>query len=1160
MKWNVSNSVVIFAFLAGSVGLGAGQAVTEQGSPMALVKPAAITQPEVQLLTSIHMATHGLDTNAGTLESPVATLPKAIALAEKQSVPCEIVVRGGTYDVTNTVVIRHCPKNKDRKLVIRSADNETAIFDGSIRIEKAEPLAGAPGVFTIKGNFPSDEPPPVWDEDSGRWFSKLASVESVKQQDDSCVVLDSQTLALRAHAGGSPMNRRLRMSRSGVSCGLMIYRDHVTVKGIEFRNFCLNNSSSAIRVGDTQVRITYDRKQELAPREGALTAHTVLDSCGASNCFKGFWIYAGGSNSVITRCRTRNTITGIWVSGIDATVENCVIVNDAVGFENTRAFEGESNGIRMYNGCNRATVRSNLITGFRIGIFCKNGWGDFFIENNTVLYGQSEFRGAVCAIRPNMKKDYHVRRNIFVGFAQPFGDAGDIPPDADIDENVFWGPEYDVTYTLNKFKAQGVGPHNVYADPCFASPHNGDYRLLPGSPALKAQDGAKIGAFPAVPADYRGAPNVRVTLAMERGALARDPFPPSAVPPFAAYVGSQRVLSANLAVSSMAPAKKTRFTINDGAGQEKDFKASDTFELPDRDGQHTLRFQVQDAHGEWSEESVAYVTLRRSGVQLIGEPRFVTSRYGALCSFKADRQAWGKLEYQAGGQWIEAANSKGLPKNWEGFEEDYGEYREFSLLPLLAAGLAPSTSYRYRLTVATPLDSTVKEGTFVLSGKPKILYVSTAGEDSEACGSRAQPFRTLQFALDRALPGDRVRLLPGVYVGASILNHGGTAEHPLVIEGLYPNTVILDGLGKVATALRLDHAPHVILRNLNVRWTTAMGVSVNNSEAVRITQCRFQNQYWETASWCLGQGILFWRSPNFLVDHCLFMGFHKAGLVSDESSGGQILHNTATACEVALIQWRSWWKPSENITIKYNSLNWNADQLLSIQQPLDTLRNKCVIDYNNYGTTFKREEGVILSGDRKYGKSLVKPFSYLPSNREFQYYRDTTDPSNEVTHVFGSLADWQTFSGQDKHSLFADPKWMDPKAGRFDVAADSPNLLPDGKIIGAQGFLGKTPNMEPEVVVTAPYSGEELKGAFTVAADTSDHDGAVRRVEFYAGTNLIGQAEAQPYQLTGVKLDEGTHVITARAIDDKGAMAVSDEVRITVSSLTAESHDKNKKI
>ena len=1095
-----------------------------------------------QELVAVYVATNGLDTNPGTIQSPVATLPKAIELAERQSSPGEIVVHGGTYFLEKTVVVPR--SKKESRLVIRAADNETAIFDGSILIEKAEPLEGSPGVYTIKGDFPSDEPPPVWEEQSGIHFVKLAGLDSVKRKEYSSVVLDSKTLALRCKDGLPPASRNVRISRSGLGGGFQIYRDHVTIKGIEFRNFWLGKSAAIMVGGNSGLRMN--------PETGNCeTVNAILDSCRASNCHKGFWVYVGGSNTVITHCRARNTIVGIWLSGVDSTVEQCEIVNDPDWLldKSKGGSDAEKNGIRMYNGCARAIVRNNFITGFPCGIFAKNCRGEFFIENNTVLYGQSRFDGYACAMRSSMAKEYRIRYNIVVGFTQAFGDGEMMPSGSDIDYNVFWGPEYNLSDSIKALQKKGIGLHHVYADPCFALPRQGDYRLLPGSPALNLHDGRIAGAFPQVPGDYHGSPNLRVSLDGKNDLQTRDPSPPSQLPPFSCYVSKQRVIEANLAVSSVAPVKKTRLVINDGPALEKAFKPSDTFELPDKNGFHTLRFTVQDDNGAKSDESVIYVTLRRKGVELAGAPRIVASRHGALVSFRTDQDAWGKLEYHDGSQWIESANSKGLSANADGFPENYGAYREFSSLPLLVAGLAPDMPHRYRLTVSTPFDSTVTEGAFTLNGKPRIMYVSTLGEDAEAGGSREKPFRTLQFALDRALPGDRVRILPGVYFGALILNHGGTAEHPLVIEGLYPNTVILDGVREVARCMRIDHASHVILRNINIRWIKGdgVGVAVNNSESVRITGCRFHNQYWRTSAWCDGTGLLFWRSPNFTVDHCVFTRFSRSGITLDESNGGQVLHNTAAACDVAEIYWRSWWKPSENIAIKYNSLHWCADELLIIKQPLDVLRNKCVIDYNNYGTTFQGAEGIMSRYKVKYGKSVPRPFPYLPCGRSLHYFGDTTQSSHdEVAHSFVTLADWQEFSGQDKHSIFADPKWINPEAGRFDVAADSPNLLPDGKIIGALGYLGDNTNLLPEVVITSPYSREEVKGGMSVTADASDYDGSIKNVEFYADEKRIGQSATPPYRISDVQLTPGRHVITAKAVDDRGATTVSDTVEMSV--------------
>jgi P pilus assembly chaperone PapD len=54
------------------------------------------------------------------------------------------------------------------------------------------------------------------------------------------------------------------------------------------------------------------------------------------------------------------------------------------------------------------------------------------------------------------------------------------------------------------------------------------------------------------------------------------------------------------------------------------------------------------------------------------------------------------------------------------------------------------------------------------------------------------------------------------------------------------------------------------------------------------------------------------------------------------------------------------------------------------------------------------------------------------------------------------------------------------------------------------------------------------------------------KVEFYAGDRLLGETVLPPYSLRGVSLPSGAHVVTARAIDDRGGMSESDPVTIKV--------------
>ena len=764
-----------------------------------------------QELVTVYVATNGLDTNPGTIQSPVSTVSKAIELAECQPAPAEIVVRGGVYFLEKTVKIDR--SSKTSRLLIRSADNEQAIFDGSIRIGKVEPLKGSPGVYGVTGNFPSDEPPMLWDARTGRNFFKLAALNSVQCADFSSAILDDRTLAIRCKEGVSPSDMELRMSR-GFPFGFQILRDNVTIQRLEFRNFLAGRGAASISIGPNLAGRGRNR-------QGVFTTNTVIDSCQASNCCFGFHVNVGSARALITNCRIRNNNTGLWISGVDTVVEHCNIVNEQ-GFSCVGGSPIEQSGMRFYNKPEDAVIRHNLIKNFTFGITSKGSPGHYVIESNTLV-------NVSWALQVDL--GFKVRYNIFTGVGgRGFQADYEVGKDAVIDDNIFWGAS--ALVAAIKDPTWGCGSNNVYADPRFAAPWQDDYRLLADSPALRMGGHIGVGAFAQVPTDYKTPPTLRVTLGRRQGTN----------------------LEANLVVLPVAAAQKTRYGIDDGLRRERAFKASDTFELPDPEGPHTAYFEVQDAGSAWSEAVVVRIPgpAARPGHR-VGEPRVVTSRYGALISFKADGNLSGEVEYQEGDQWIKAGTCIA------------GE----RAVPTVVTGPAPETTHAYRLTV----QGTVLKGVFTLSGRPRILYVATDGNDAEENGSIEKPFRTVQFALDRTLPCDRVRIKPGVYVGPNHLeNRGGTARQPLVIEGVYPNTVVLDGLTRPETLLAISNAPYVVLRNLNFRWFfNGKAITAVNAESVRVTGCRIQNAYWRNKTDNDGRpGLLISKSQNFRVDHCVF--------------------------------------------------------------------------------------------------------------------------------------------------------------------------------------------------------------------------------------------------------------------------------------------------
>ncbi|HET8641248.1 MAG TPA: glycoside hydrolase family 48 protein, partial [Pseudonocardiaceae bacterium] len=96
-------------------------------------------------------------------------------------------------------------------------------------------------------------------------------------------------------------------------------------------------------------------------------------------------------------------------------------------------------------------------------------------------------------------------------------------------------------------------------------------------------------------------------------------------------------------------------------------------------------------------------------------------------------------------------------------------------------------------------------------------------------------------------------------------------------------------------------------------------------------------------------------------------------------------------------------------------------------------------------------------------------------------------------------------------------------------------------------------NQPPTVALTSPTSGAAFDAGVPIpmAATAADPDGTVGRVEFYAGSTLVGTDPTSPYQATWTGAPAGNHVLVARAYDNLGAFTNSAPVDITVRTSTS---------
>lgn len=91
-------------------------------------------------------------------------------------------------------------------------------------------------------------------------------------------------------------------------------------------------------------------------------------------------------------------------------------------------------------------------------------------------------------------------------------------------------------------------------------------------------------------------------------------------------------------------------------------------------------------------------------------------------------------------------------------------------------------------------------------------------------------------------------------------------------------------------------------------------------------------------------------------------------------------------------------------------------------------------------------------------------------------------------------------------------------------------------------------NWSPAVTIVRPAANSEFVTPVdvTVEANASDLDGTVTKVEFFAGTTLLGEATKAPYRVVWSQVPAGDYALSARATDNLGAVTTSPTVHIVV--------------
>ena len=100
-------------------------------------------------------------------------------------------------------------------------------------------------------------------------------------------------------------------------------------------------------------------------------------------------------------------------------------------------------------------------------------------------------------------------------------------------------------------------------------------------------------------------------------------------------------------------------------------------------------------------------------------------------------------------------------------------------------------------------------------------------------------------------------------------------------------------------------------------------------------------------------------------------------------------------------------------------------------------------------------------------------------------------------------------------------------------------------------ILQPTTNPPPTVAISSPTNGASFTApaTITIQATARDSDGSVTNIQFFDGTNSLGNVSSSPYNLS-VSLAVGSHALTAVASDNLGNTTTSLAVTVTVTTNT----------
>ncbi len=992
---------------------------------------------------TLHVAPSGTPAGTGEPGKPIS-LQGALDRAQKDPGITHILLAAGDY--TGNFILKPLDQprhDRPSRLTIQPTPGAKVVLRNSVQITEAQLVPGWMNLYRCNVLPPGE--PAMWEHDSRVRYRACATKDSVGVYPGSCFVDETEkALYLSTSDGKSPSGHTVWLSLSPThSRGLAVYRPDVVLEGLGFADYA-SRDNMAIQIFSSKV---------------------TVKECNFENCEKAVSAWTGTQDIVIDGCRGQDIAQPIYSLGKDIVVRNCVFVKAHDRFL-LEVYPQDDCAYQVYAPGAGGTFEGNFCKGYFNGILIKAGISPYIIRHNTIIDSHSGILWS--ATRPDSDVSYNI-----ISGARAFIHAQDFPERFKLDHNLFWNPkEYgEFEASMQVIRGAGLGKFNVLADPRFMDEASGDYRLRPDSPALglgsralkPGEQGRPAGAFGVAALDSADQARPTLSLAFEADSV---PFGPSGQYTFEKdpwigggtthisqlsqgeipmrLVGQGMIKFRLRAFDAAGTIKKMRFIVGTGETVEAPFRDSHLLALPDREGEYAVTCEVENDRGIVSAPARATVRVDRTAPRLMGQPQVMCNDQGVIINLGTSEACFATVFFGESPEALAGQMKSALmiQRFWDA--NDGGEWVETWSTPRnehAIAILAPQVKsgamlyYKIALTDQAGLTSQSPVFNCKVIGQPREIVVSTDGNDH----IDSKCFKTLQYAVDRALPGDRIVIEPGVYTQYTCMTHGGTGDdHRVVIEARIPGTVTLDGAKRHTALIHLESAPWVTVRGLRILDFKKAGIYSYRSPETQIDGCVFFNGL----GWATGYHTFMFNSPGAVVTRCLTVG-SEVGFYFLASPGVTVKNNIASQHMFAAAVYAF---SARGTTQMNNSFAFGAsNDVYSIEMQHPDELKTFVSDYNNlgtlvgaYGDNYKLEK----SDPDLWRRIKAEAFS---AKYPIQFFLASKAVVSLNGKRYLTLKDWTQATGQDKHSLFADPGYVNPCANidRWDwsVKPGSPNLI-----------------------------------------------------------------------------------------------------------------------